>query len=63
MLVNDNYKYPLKGMKEVKKPPVDYWDIQEKYMDKAREMVKEEAGEMPWDMDLFNRKWDEVDKE
>ena len=63
MLVNDNYKYPLKGMKEVKKPPADYWDIQEKYMVKAREMVREEAGEIPLDMELFNRKWEEVDKE
>ena len=43
MLINDNYKYPAKGMKEIKKPPTTFQDINPVYIEYANTLIKEEA--------------------
>ena len=42
MLIHDNSKYPLKGMKEIKKHSF-FQEIAPEYMDLARHLVLEEA--------------------
>ena len=45
MIAHDNFKYPQKGMKEVKKPQ-GYLDINPLFMDQARMQIKEECGDL-----------------
>lgn len=44
MIVQDNFKYPIKGMKEVKRPQTTFLDINPAYMEQARNMVRDECG-------------------
>lgn len=39
MLINDNFKHPVKGMKEIKRLPANYLEIQPAYLDYARSLI------------------------
>ena len=43
MQINDNFKNPFKGMKEIKRTQNTYLEIQPVYMDYARQLVLDES--------------------
>lgn len=43
MQINDNFKHPFKGMKEIKRAPTSYLEIQPAYMEYARKLILDES--------------------
>ena len=43
MVTYDNFKYPVKGMKEVKRLPNGYHDINPVYIEQARQLILQEC--------------------
>lgn len=53
MIQADNFKHPIKGMKEVKRPPSNYFEINPHYMDRARSLILEECSSTGNGLDLY----------
>ena len=62
MVTYDNFKYPVKGMKEVKRLPNGYHDINPLYIEQARQLILQECSENE-DLSEFLRAQDEIKNE
>ena len=62
MLINDNFKYPAKGIKEIKKAPY-FQDIQPEYLEQAKQLVREESNSYNamYPMFNFDKVWNNLD--
>ena len=47
MVYNDNFKYPARGMREIKKAQGGYFDISPAYMEQAHALILEECQDQP----------------
>lgn len=65
MVLQDNFRYPTKGMKEVKRPSSGgLMDINSQYIDQARQMIMEECGDSHGhNIDLFKESSETLDQE
>eukprot|EP00347_Sterkiella_histriomuscorum_P010636 403375511 len=64
MLINDNHKHPVKGMKEIKQAKY-FQEISPEYMEYARQLIQEEAqnGLELYPMFNFNKVWENLHQE
>ncbi len=46
MVYHDNFKYPTKGMKDIKKPQSGYMEINPDYLEEARQLILQECEDM-----------------